>query len=179
LTQLARPVLQSLSDRVGETSHLGTLVGSEVVHLDASLPDQLVLTGSRVGHRLPSHCTALGKVLLAGQESVQAQPADAEALGKAAPSLEMFTESTIVDRTKLSEALRTARIQGYAVDTEEYASGLCCVAAPVVDDEGVVLAALSLSGPSFRMSESELHGAARDRIMESATELSRLLGGAA
>ncbi|HPG27145.1 MAG TPA: IclR family transcriptional regulator [Myxococcota bacterium] len=69
LMRQARPILEELARDCGETAHLGVLSrgdrGDEVVHLDGVQPAQLVLTGSRVGERLPAHCTALGKVLLA------------------------------------------------------------------------------------------------------------------
>ena len=63
---LARPVLEDLVAETGETVHLGVLRGQEVAHLDGVLPSQLLLTGSRVGERLPAHCTAIGKALLIG-----------------------------------------------------------------------------------------------------------------
>lgn len=174
LTKLARPVLEALCAETGETAHLGTLAGEEVSHLDAALPDQLVLTGSRVGDRLPAHCTAIGKVLLAGR--LESPERVVEPAGLAEIPLESFTEATIVDRSKLLEEVRTARIQGYAVDFEEYQQGLCCVAAPIQDAEGRVLAAISLAGPSFRLGEAQLHGAARDILVEGAARLSRDLG---
>lgn len=204
LTRLARPVLEQLAEKTGETAHLGTLSGSEVVHLDAVLPQQLVLTASRVGERLPAYCTALGKVLLGGQlpmsdpagsapERDAVLPATRPDAGAALVEHKSLsasesrldplslsrvprTRSTLVDGEKLLEALRTARIQGYAIDAEECTDGLCCVASPIEDAEGQVLAALSLSGPSFRLNESVMHGAAREAVAASASELSRALG---
>jgi DNA-binding IclR family transcriptional regulator len=187
----ARPILEKLSAEFGETAHLGALQDDQVVHLDGILPKQLVLTGSRVGERLPSHCTALGKALLAGElgaSSVGASSAadagatssdrthlrDAAALE--ARALEAFTKTTIVDSTKLIEELRNVQMQGYAVDVEEYAPGLCCVAAPVRDASTRVIAALSLSGPTFRLSEDVLHGEIAGAVVAAATRLSEELG---
>ena len=171
LMKHARPILERLADELGETTHLGTLHGREVVHLDGVLPDQLVLTGSRVGERLPAHCTALSKVLLG------ADPADpAGGATPGAGDLERFTTSTIVDADKLLEELRSVQLQGYAVDLEEYASGLCCVAAPVRDATSRVVAALSLSGPSFRLREDVLHGDAARAVVAASAQLSRELG---
>src|SRR5262249_47046089 len=65
LTRLARPVLERLARATGETAHIGVLHGFEVVHLDGEQSQDLVVTALRVGQRLPSHCSALGKVLLA------------------------------------------------------------------------------------------------------------------
>lgn len=192
LNEQARPVLKSLSSRVGETAHLAILVGNEVVHLDGILPNQLVLTGSRVGERLPAHCTALGKVLLAGNLDVSmTAPSESFAETSSLPgstttvddirerSYSSFTDATIVDPMKLIDELRNVAMRGYALDLEEYAPGLCCVAAPIRDASSSVIAALSLSGPSFRLSESQLHGDVGAAVVEAAQKLSHELGSSA
>lgn len=172
LIEQARPILEELSSRAGETAHLGSLVDDEVVHLDAILSSQLVLTGSRIGARLPSHCTALGKVLLAG--GLGASMANAHGLSDR--NFAFFTATTIVDPTKLVEELRNVKMRGYAVDLEEYSPGLCCVAAPIRDANSKVIAALSISGPSFRLPENLLHGDAAAAVVGAAARLSQELG---
>jgi IclR family KDG regulon transcriptional repressor len=194
LIEQARPILEELSSNAGETAHLASLVDGEVIHLDGVVPDQIVLTSSRVGVRLPSHCTALGKVLLAG--SVATSLSHAPVTPGTVPSgaipdssrarmsateikdhdLASFTEATIVDPMKLVDELRNVEMRGYAVDLEEYAPGLCCVAAPVRDATSTVIAALSISGPSFRLSESALHGDAAAAVVAAASQLSQELG---
>ena len=198
LIEQARPILEDLSSSVGETAHLASLVDGEVVHLDGILPDQLILTGSRVGLRLPSHCTALGKVLLGGsvETSIASMNSPINSPMKNGPAsfaadaadaadgvaeikdraLVSFTESTIVDSMKLVDELRNVQMRGYAVDLEEYAPGLCCVAAPVRDATSAVIAALSISGPSLRLSEAALHGEAAAAVVAAASQLSRELG---
>ena len=162
----ARPILEGLAADLGETAHLAELADSQVLHIDGVLPDQLLLTGLRVGQRAPVHCTALGKALIAPRQG------QSSAL---LASVEAFTPATIVDPTKLSEELRTVELRGYAVDCEEYAAGLCCVAAPVRDASSNVVASLSLSGPSNRLSEGVLHGTAATAIREAADLLSQAL----
>ncbi len=198
LMSLARPILEGLSAELSETTHLGILVDDQVVHLDAVLPSQLVLTGSRVGERLPSHCTALGKVLwgrhpdepavasptaeVSGGTSrgaAQGVPDSARRLGAGpgrARQLVSYTKTTIVDPSKLIEELRNVQMQGYAVDVEECAVGLCCVAAPVHDAATRVVAALSISGPSLRLPEDALHGKAARAVVAAASQLSGALG---
>jgi DNA-binding IclR family transcriptional regulator len=178
LIREARPILEELAEQTAETAHLGILQEDQVVHLDGALPNQLVLTGSRVGGRMPAHCTALGKALLSDQmDRLAASGRDAAAvLPCDGRLLDGFTEATIVDSEKLLEQLRAVQLQGYAVDLEEYAHGLCCVAAPVRDANGRAIAALSLSGPSIRLGEERLHGEAAEAIKTAAARLSRELG---
>ena len=189
LMNQARPLLERLAKDVGETAHLGVLSGRQVVHLDGVLPDQLVLTGLRVGDRLDAHCTALGKALLAGELATRsvglgapfggadAAPApgglEAELAGA---SLTRFTQATLCDPTKLVEDLRAIQLNGYATDLEEYAQGLCCVAAPVRDASARIVGALSLSGPAMRLDPERLHGPLATAIREAAAELSNALG---
>jgi IclR family KDG regulon transcriptional repressor len=191
LIDQARPILEELASSVGETVHLGVRTGAEVVHLDGVLPEQLVLTGLRVGQRAPAHCTALGKVLLSGDdvdlfdESFWAADGllAAGALSAAGASnagaplaFERFTEATCVDPAKLTDELRAVALNGYAADLEEFSAGLHCVAAPVHDASSRVVAALSISGPSFRLSPEVLHGEGAQAVTRAATQLSQKLG---
>ena len=206
---LARPVLEELVAETGETAHLGILRGSlrgslrgqEVAHLDGVLPNQLLLTGSRVGERLPAHCTAIGKALLIGTlERPTAAPALGSALASALSSrervengrrrgsvpqsapgladwqLERFTDATIIDGTKLLDEVRASQMRGYACDLEEYAPGLHCVAAPVRDASERVVAAISISAPSQRLTREAVHGEGARAVTAAANRLSRALG---
>lgn len=201
---LARPVLEELVAETGETAHLGVLRDQEVAHLDAVLPSRLLLTGSRVGERLPAHCTALGKALLVGrlespipapvlaypdrrsERSAERRPGSrgesgsrrgpgAEA-GVGAGHFERFTEGTITDGAKLLDELRASQLRGYALDLEEYAAGLHCVAAPVRDASERVVAAISISGPSQRLGCEQMHGEGARAVAAAAHRLSRALG---
>ncbi|MEM9173895.1 MAG: IclR family transcriptional regulator [Myxococcota bacterium] len=191
LMSQARPILEKLAQETGETAHLGVLAGREVVHLDGVLPDQLVLTGLRVGDRLDAHATALGKALLAGEianrslglappnrtetDSSDALPGSLET-ELADASLTRYTDTTVADATKLVEELHAIPLQGYATDLEEYAPGLRCVAATVRDATARVIGALSLSGPAMRLDEGRLHGAAAEAVTAAAAALSAELG---
>jgi DNA-binding IclR family transcriptional regulator len=165
LINQARPILEELAETMGETAHLGVLRGDEVIHLDGVLPEQLVLTGLRIGERLPAHCTALGKVLLADGS-----------LEMADRTFKRHTDSTLIDPAKLADELRAVALRGYAPDLEEFATGLHCVAAPVRDASARVIAAISLSGPSLRLTEEALHGDGARAVTAAATRLSQKLG---
>lgn len=174
LARQARPVLEELCAATGETIHLGVLADFDVVHLDGEQPDQLVVTRLRNGGRLPAHCTALGKVLLANLAANELERVDREHLSEGALIAE--TPETITDREKFIEHLRAVATQGWALDLEECEPGLACVAAPVHDADGRVVAALSLSAPTLRASESVLVDRVSGQVVESANRLSRRLG---
>jgi DNA-binding IclR family transcriptional regulator len=174
LLRRVRPLLLELAERSAESAHVATLEKFDVVHLDGSASSRLVGTGLRVGMRLPSHCTALGKVLLGcGPASVR-EAFDREAV--ASGGLERRTDSTITDRDKFVEHLRTVAVRGFALDLEECERGLACAAAPVLDAEARVVAALSVSGPSFRLDEDRLLQEVVPPLTAAAERLSRELG---
>jgi len=173
LTRLARPALERLARETGETAHLGVLRDFEVVHLDGEQSGELVVTALRVGQRLPSHCTALGKVLLACAPQSTLEAYDHEI---ASQGISARTDETITDRDKLIEHLRRVAAQGWAMDLEESALGLACAAAPVHDGSGRMVAALSVSGPSFRLDRDELEGRVVPLVVRGANALSRQLG---
>jgi DNA-binding IclR family transcriptional regulator len=176
LLVLARRLLCELAEKTGESAHLAVLADFEVIHLDGEPSRHLVASGARVGRRLPAHCTALGKVLLGCAEPklLEAYDQTLVARGKVAAR----TPATLVDREKLIEHLRSVRAQGYAIDLEECEPGLCCAAAPVYDASSRLAAALSVSGPSFRLDPERLAVVIVPHVMRTAEQLSRLLGAA-
>jgi IclR family transcriptional regulator, KDG regulon repressor len=174
LLHQARSILRSLADAVGETAHLAQMTSFEVVHIDAEVYHQPILTPSRIGQRLPVHCTALGKALLGAASEHCRQTYDQTLVaGRALPQR---TSATIVDPTKFFEQVRTVAGQGYALDIEECEKGLSCAAAPVYDRTGLPVAALSISGPSFRLGSNELLREIVPAVSAHADRLSRDLG---
>jgi IclR family acetate operon transcriptional repressor len=146
----------------------------QVVHLDGEPGERLVKARIRVGERLPVHCTALGKAILAfADEELRAA---LELQRGADGRLDERTRATLVDREKLLEALGTVRARGFSVDLEECEEGLRCVAAPVLDADGRAVAALSLSAPAFRASPELLESRLAPQVMAAADRLSRSLG---
>lgn len=174
LLRRARPVLEEMAERSGESAHLAVMRDFDVVHLDGASSNQLVATGLRIGRRLPVHCTALGKVLLGCSPETIHEEYDSTRLGKC--PLDALTPATIVDTHKLFDQIRSAALRGYALDLEECEPGLTCAAAPVFGSSGSVVAAVSVSGPSFRMSEERLLGEIVPLVTDAAARLSRELG---
>jgi len=173
LLQKARPILEELARSLGETAHLGVLRRFEVMHLDGRAADRPVIAGLRLGHRTPAHCTALGKVLLAHAEPAIREAFDRELIAAGLPA---FTRSTITDRAKLLEELRAIPHRGFALDLAEWTEGLHCAAAPVQDRTGAVVAALSVSGPSFRNDAPDLLVRHAPAVVRAAGRLSASLG---
>ncbi|MFD4431443.1 IclR family transcriptional regulator [Nocardia rhizosphaerihabitans] len=139
LREVVGPLLYDLSQRTGLIGHLAVLDGREVLFLDRAGGRSQVAIPTRVGGRLPAHCTALGKALLA---TLEPGIAEGSLRGNATPR----TARTIVDRAELHRELaRIRNRQGVAVDTEESMPGVGCVAVPI-RGRGVALAAISLSG---------------------------------
>ncbi len=173
LLDRGREVVGDLARDVDETAHLAVLRSFEVVHLCGSQPKGMLVVSSRVGERLPLHCTALGKVLLGCGGEVRWAEYE-RSLG--AGGLERLTRTTIVDRDKLVEHLQGVGVQGYALDVEECVRGLCCAAAPVFDARGELVAALSVSAPQARMPGDDLARSLVPEVVASAERLSAELG---
>ena len=133
-----------------------------------------MVTPSRVGTRLPVHCTALGKVLIGCCPEGQREAYDRTVAENGA--LTRRTKKTIVDPDKFFEHIRTVAGQGFATDLDECEVGLGCAAAPVYDSTGRVTAALSLSAPTVRLPEDELIRAVLPEVTAAAERLSRELG---
>lgn len=168
LVRLARPILETLAERVREASNLGVRSGDDVVYIDQIAGSRSIVTVSWVGRRTPMHCTSNGKVLLAFAEERERE----RVLGGA---LETYTSHTITDPAALRAELESIRRRGYGQAVEELEDGLNAVAAPVRQADGRAIAALGVSGPAFRM-----HAVDIPRIglltAEAAQAVSRQLG---
>jgi IclR family acetate operon transcriptional repressor len=146
LSRIARPVLHQLTAATDETSNLLTLQGDEGVYSEQVASARLVRSFTEVGQRVPLYCTGGGKAILAGFT-----PEQLEAY-LARTALRAFTPKTLAAPDLLRAELEHARAQGFALDDEEREAGVCCVAAPVFDRFGRCVAALSISGPTTRLS---------------------------
>ena len=145
LRAIAMPYLHALAKKYEETVHLAVLSKGEVVYIDKVDSPRSIRIASQIGGRNPAHCTGVGKVLLA-----DLLPAERDKVIRGL-KLQRFTPNTIVDPDKLRQLLEKVRVDGYAQDVEEIEIGLSCVAAPVKNHRGAVIAAISLSGPSGRI----------------------------
>jgi IclR family KDG regulon transcriptional repressor len=146
LAEIAAPHLAELARRTGETSHLAVRHRDEIItisKIDGSSPVQL---SERVGYPRPAHCTAIGKVLLAWLPDGERKAFLAQA------RLESRTPKTITSVPQLEQELVKVQAQGYAFDDEEFTQGIRCLASPVRNFSGRVVAALGISAPVWRVS---------------------------
>ncbi len=150
LRVLALPFLQELVERYRETVHLVVHDRGEVVYIEKVEGPTAIRMYSQVGKRAPMHSTGVGKVILA-YRPLQEVDALIEEKG-----LSSYTPNTITDPEVLREELIKIRKNGYCFDNEEIEVGLRCVAAPIMDSQQEVVAAISLSGPSMRMTDEQM-----------------------
>ncbi|MGP9583579.1 IclR family transcriptional regulator [Brachybacterium sp. AOP35-5H-19] len=143
LFEVAMPFMQDLCERVRETVHLAIRDGTDVVYVAKIAGHRQVSSPSRMGGRMPLHCTAVGKVLLAHADD------DTRRQVLTSP-LERRSPRTVTAPGTLSRQLERALENGYATENEESAPGLSCIAAPVLDESGRIRAAISISGATSR-----------------------------
>ncbi len=172
LVDAARPHMDRLMELSGETTNLAMADQGEIVYLAQVECRQLMRTLARPGARVAMHCSAVGKALLA-----QMGEADVSRILKIR-GLPKVTDHTITTLKALHESLQVARVRGYATDDEEHAVGLRCIAAPVFDEHGIVLAAVSLSGPKVRIPETRIDDLAA-MVVETGRHITQSYGGAA
>lgn len=167
LQSVSKSVMQNLLLRFGETINLGVLDDGQVAYLEVLQSPSALRIAAIPGERNPFHCTSLGKAMAAFLPEKEL-----EALFEQQPLIRR-TPKTITQKKHLLEHLASVRERAVALDMEENLTGVICVAAPIFDHTGRVIAGLSVSGPATRM-ESKL-AQVQDELKGSAQTLSRML----
>jgi IclR family acetate operon transcriptional repressor len=149
--------LQELSATLGETSHFAVREGVEVFFIDHHIPaGQIVSVAGQTGEFAPLHCTAHGKTLLADCDL----PALRELLGRS--PLKVYTRMTVRSVTRLAQVCAQVRVDGFAVDEGEYLEEVRCVAAPIRDPQGEIVASVGISSPVTRLQTRAMPRAATE-----------------
>lgn len=169
IRQVAYPFLLELRNRWDETVNLAVLDGGEIVYVERFLGSKGLGMRSEVGTRAPAHSTALGKAILACHSTAHVNSFLKQC------GLPRLTPNTITDPERFLAELEKTREQGYAVDDEENEIGGRCVAVPVFEQTGKVVAAVSVSAPAPRLLMDRLAEAAT-MVRETAKAISRSLG---
>jgi DNA-binding IclR family transcriptional regulator len=169
----ARPFLIRLCKRIRETVHLVVLDQNEALYVDKVESDEKpggLQMVSRVGSRMPVHSSSVGKVFLA-----QLSDQELDRLIKK-KGLKKRTKNTITDTEKLKHHLKVIRQKGFAVDDEENEKGIRCVGAPIFNRQGQVIAAISISGPTVRITKKIIQQTLKNEVIRTASDVSREFG---
>ncbi len=170
LVDVVRPFLVRFSEEFRESASLAVEEEQSVLYIDyVDGPDHMLQTLQRIGKVAPLHNTGVGKILLLGYSD--------DSLDRLIKmrGLEASTRNTITDKVSLVKELHKIERQGYAIDNEECEAGVKCVAAPIKDYTGKIIAAVSTSGPISRMTPPRI-SEIKEGITRMAREITRTLG---
>jgi IclR family transcriptional regulator, acetate operon repressor len=170
LIRAARASMRLLMEESGETANLAVESHGEAVFLAHVESEEMMRATTRPGSRVPLHCSAVGKAMLASMTDRQV----ARILHK--HGLPRLTATTIVSPAELRSVLAETRGRGYAFDNEEHALGVRCVAAPIFDESGEAVAAISVVGPTTRITDDRIPNLGA-RVGEAARLITVELGG--
>jgi IclR family transcriptional regulator, KDG regulon repressor len=165
----AEPYLRRLAGLAGQPVHLGILSDKDVIYIEKVEPVNSIRMYSQIGRRVPAYCSALGKVLLSGLDNKE--------LKSLVGGIEFkrYTPNTIGSKEALLKEIDKVRKCSWAIDDEEYEAGIRCIAAPVFDYTGKMIAAISTSGErksAYKESDEELS----KQVMEAALSISKRMG---
>jgi len=165
----AKPFLKELEQLTNEVVHLVVYDSGEVVYIEKLEGNETLRMHSKVGTRAPMHCTSVGKAILAHLPANEVE--------KALDDYHFVphTIHSITDKETLFKHLEEVREKGYALDLEENELGINCIAVPIFDHTGRVVAAFSISGAKMRMTEERLNDL-KNKVMSVGEEISKRLG---
>lgn len=172
LTGVARPFMRQLMERIGETVNLAVEEGGEAIYVEQIECRKTMRAIARPGGRAAMHCSGVGKALLAAMKEEDVQRI------MVLRGLDAATAKTITTAEGLAAELQAIRKRGFAIDEEENAIGLRCLAAPIFDEHGKPVAAISLSGPTARIGDDLLQTLG-EAVREAANQITLGLGGTA
>jgi DNA-binding IclR family transcriptional regulator len=170
LVAIARPILVELASSAGEAAGLSVPDGASAHYIDQVETTHQVQIRDWTGSRLPMHAVSSGQVFLAHMSSVAVERY------LAMPRV-AFTARTITDSAALRERLRTVQLEGRAWAREEFSEGLNSVAAPVAGEDGEIVAAVHLHGPSYRFPAAGSEEQVGALVVSAARDLSARLRG--
>jgi DNA-binding IclR family transcriptional regulator len=165
---IARRFLEALAESTGETAMIAVRHDDVAIYVDKVLGPTEIRVDAPIGSRRPFNCTAAGKALMAFMPDHEV-----ERLAHSGAFIRT-TPNSVTDLAALRHEMAQVREQGVAVDREEFVPGVMCVAAPVLDHDGAVVAAVTVSGPSQRL--AAVLDALRDRVKACAAEISAAMG---
>ncbi|MEH7072980.1 IclR family transcriptional regulator [Neobacillus drentensis] len=167
---VAKPYLEKLSKEVNETVHLCIEDHGEVIYIDKIESNQTIRMYSRIGSRAPMYCTGVGKVLLSGMNPDRFEEiiSNINFIPK--------TPHTITSKEAFIEEIDKVKAQGYALDNAENEEVLRCIASPIYDHKGKIIASFSISGPRNRITMDVINDTLVEKMKQYSLAISRNLG---
>ncbi len=165
----AKPFLRELTNKYNQTTHLAILDGAEAVYIDKVDVLNNIRLYSQIGRRVPIHCSAIGKCLISGLTDVELESI------LNAYSFTSLTEKTIKNKKEYLEQIENVKRLKWSLDDEEHEAGVRCVAAPVFDYRGKIIAAVSISGSFTTITDEKLDEIIND-VKATAMEISKRMG---
>jgi DNA-binding IclR family transcriptional regulator len=165
----ARPYLRELARRLGQPVHLAILDGNDAVYIEKVDVENSIRLYSQIGKRIPVHCSALGKSLLQGLSDYEIE----DRLKNY--KFHKFSHNTILSKDELMKQINVSRLKGWSIDDEEHDEGIRCIAAPIFDYRGKIIAALSVTGP-VDVFYSDRYELTAERVIETSVSISKRLG---
>lgn len=171
LPQLARGILHTLGEQVGEACSLGVWDGGHVVIVGRHEPARMLRVNVDIGRRLPASAHSMGRVLLA------AQPVAAQRAHLKAHPPQAFTKETVTSKEQLLQIFKQVHQQGWCILTGELAEGFCGISVPILGAAGQVLAALSITMVQGRRTAEDLQADYLPLLQDAAQQLEALAHG--
>ena len=170
MRKVALPYMRNISRVFSESCNLTIDDNMQVLYVETIKgPSKMLISTQKIGHIAPLHCTGAGKLFLSEYPAVRLEHVF-RVMG-----LKEYTGKTITEEDKLKQELALIRERGYALDNEECEDGVRCVAAPVRDHTGSIIAVLSVSGPAVRMS-NELIFSNLEYLLHTTEQISLQMG---
>lgn len=156
--KVSRPYLEELRDSIKEVVHLVVQDGADIVYVDKVESENTIRMHSSIGKRSPMYCTSVGKALMAHMEDDEIENIWSDS------NIVAYTEHTIISFEDMKAEIEKIRNQGYSVDEQENEIGVRCVGAAILDHTGSPVAAISVSGPTNRITKEKVEEIAKIAI---------------
>jgi IclR family acetate operon transcriptional repressor len=169
LATVAHDHLKSLAADTNETAHLAVREGKKALFIDHVTSNHVIAVSGQTGELVPLYCTSHGKALLSDFE----EPDLTNLFG--GKPLKAFTKNTIQTIRLLARECESIRGQGFATDESEYLDGVRCIAAPIRDRDGAVIASIGISAPAARFPK-EREKEYAERVLAAAAEIAEMVG---
>lgn len=170
LVKVAYPFLRKLVNQFNENAYLGVYSDEKVLYLEKVESTHLITMSTHIGKTAPLHCTALGKILLTSISKEEIN----KILSKG--KLKRFTEKTITNKKLLKAEINKVKKQGFAFDLGEYEKDACCVAASILNYQGKILGAISVSLPYYRLDSKTKLNNIKEALIQKGKEISIRMG---